>query len=122
MMGHSDIPGAGHDAMVTPPARAGWVDNALPDFADELSTAFQAGHITPHFEKLQREPNVDERHLFIPLHETALPFNISKTLTFEETLPSEPPPVPNYVTHLWLAPAFGKRVLLWTPDCWRNVA
>lgn len=122
MMGHSDIPAAGHGAMVTPLVRGGWVDDALPDFANELSKAFQAGHIAPHFEKLQREPNVDERHLFIPLHETALPFDLSTTLTFENTLPSDPPPVPNYLTHLWLAPAFGKRVLLWTPaEGWRNV-
>jgi hypothetical protein len=123
MMGHSDIPAAGRSAMVTPLARGGWVDDALTNFANELSKAFQAGHITPHFEKLDKEPNVDERHLFIPLHESALPFNLSKTLTFEDTLPSEPPPVPNYITHLWLAPAFGKRVLLWTPtDSWINVA
>lgn len=122
MIGHSGTPASGHHVMVMPLARGGRVDDALPDFANELSKAFQAGHITPHFEKLHREPNVDERHLFIPLHETALPFNLSTTLTFEDTLPAEPPPVPSYITHLWLAPAFGKRVLVWAPAAgWHNV-
>lgn len=124
MTGYSSLTAAGRHAMVVPHSQlGGWIEDSLTGFADELRTAFQAGHITPHFEKLNREPNVDERHLFIPMHETALPSNLSTTLTFTDILPSQPPPVPSYITHLWLGPAFGKRVLLWTPaDGWRNVA
>jgi hypothetical protein len=51
-----------------------------------------------HFEKLGKA-DADERHLFIPLHDSALPFSISSELVFEDTLPPDPPPVPESVTH-----------------------
>jgi hypothetical protein len=125
MVGHPEIPAKGMNnpgAMVVPVSGGGFVDDSLSGFADELRAAFQAAHITPHFEKLDNEPNVDERHLFIPLHDTALSSRISSGLTFGEALPSEPPPVPDYITHLWLAPAFSRRVLLWSrADGWRNI-
>ena len=65
--------------------------------------------------------DADERHLFIPLHDSALPFSISSELVFEDTLPPEPPPLPESVTHPWLAPASSRRVLLWSRAAgWRN--
>jgi hypothetical protein len=40
---------------------------------------------------------------------------------FDDPLPPEPPPVPDHITHLWLAPDSSKRVLIWShPDGWRN--
>jgi hypothetical protein len=42
-------------------------------------------------------------------------------LQFDDPLPLEPPPVPDYITHLWLAPDSSRRVLIWTQsDGWRN--
>jgi hypothetical protein len=73
MIGHSDLSSQGRAGMVVPASPGRWVDDSLTGFADELRTAFQAAHITEHYEKLRDEPNVDERHLFIPLHDTALP-------------------------------------------------
>ncbi len=107
-------------AMVVPNAGSGAVDESLRGFADALREAFKNPHIVSHFDKLAKA-DADERHLFIPLHDSALPFGISTELVFEDTLPPEPPPVPDSVTHLWLAPAGSRRVLLWSRDAgWRN--
>lgn len=107
-------------AMVVPYAGGGAVDESLRGFADALRDAFTSPHIVSHFEKLARA-EADERHLFIPLHDSALPFGISSELIFEDTLPPEPPPLPESVTHLWLAPAGSRRVLLWSrAEGWRN--
>jgi hypothetical protein len=109
-------------ALVFPTSGGGFVDESMSGFADALTAAFQENaHIAPHFEKLAKA-EADERHLFIALHESALPFSISTELTFSETRPREPPPLPDYITHLWLAPAFSRRVLLWCqPEGWRNL-
>jgi hypothetical protein len=107
-------------AMVVPYAGGGAVDELLTGFADALREAFKSLHIVKHFEKLARA-DADERHLFIPLHDSALPFSVSSELVFEDTLPPDPPPLPESVTHLWLAPEGSRRVLLWSnPEGWRN--
>jgi hypothetical protein len=107
-------------AMVVPYVGGGFVDESLSGFAAALSEAFKNPSIQEHFEKLANA-HADERHLFIPLHDSALPFSVSTELVFEDTLPPEPPPVPDSVTHLWLKPAGSKRVLLWSrAEGWRN--
>ena len=118
MTGYPDVTKPG--AMVVPVAGGGVVDESLSGFADALSEAFKSPHIESHFEKLAKA-DADERHLFIPLHDSALPFSISSELVFEDTLPPDPPPLPDSVTHLWLAPAGSRRVLLWSQAVgWRN--
>ncbi|WP_445160954.1 hypothetical protein ACTXG5_22865 [Mycobacterium sp. Dal123C01] len=112
-------------AMVVPVAGGGggggWIDESLSGFVDALSKAFQSPHIQSHFQKLA-SADADERHLFIPLHGSALPFSVSSELVFEETLPRDPPALPDSVTHLWLAPDGSKRVLLWIQAAgWQNV-
>jgi hypothetical protein len=108
-------------AMAVPVAGGGVVDESLSGFADALSEAFKSPHIESHFAKLAKAADADERHLFIPLHASALPFSISSELVFEDTLPPEPPPLPDSVTHLWLAPEGSRRVLLWSRAAgWRN--
>jgi hypothetical protein len=109
-------------AEVVPAGSGGPVDDSLPGFAVELRAAFDAApHIQSHFEKLARETAADERHLLIPLHDTALSFTLTSGLAFANQLPSDPPPVPPSITHLWLAPAFSSRVLLWRQsEGWRN--
>jgi hypothetical protein len=123
MIGHPELlaknmPSPG--ANVVPASGGGVVDESLSGFAAHLGAAFQAPHIPDHFAKLARA-QADERHLFIPLHDSALPFSISSELMFGKALPPDAPPVPAHVTHLWLAPAFSRRVLLWSqPAGWRN--
>jgi hypothetical protein len=124
MIGVPECPAASlanPEAMVVLSAGGGWIDDSMTGFADALGAAFDSTtHIARHFTKLMRA-DADERHLFIPLHGTALPFSIFTVLQFDDPLPPEPPPIPDYVTHLWLAPDASKRVLIWSrPDGWRN--
>jgi hypothetical protein len=115
--GHPDIPArtlANPEALVVPTTGGGWTDDSMTGFADALGAAFDtAPHIARHFEKL-KNADANERHLFIPLHRTALPFSISSVLQFDKPLPPEPPPVPDHITHLWPAPDSSRRVLIWT--------
>jgi len=99
----------------------GFIDDSMTGFAEALGAAFDgAAHMERHFKKLKKARG-DERHLFIPLHRTALPFSIFSVLQFDEPLPPEPPPVPDHITHLWLAPECSRRVLIWgRSDGWRN--
>lgn len=125
MMGFPELPAKDspkRDAMVVPSSRGGVIDDSLSGFAAALNAEFrESPDIASHFEKLAKA-DADERHLFIALHDSALPFSISSELMFGETLPSQPPPVPDGITHLWLAPAFSRRVLLWSrTKFWRNV-
>ncbi|HKI42979.1 MAG TPA: hypothetical protein VKA66_21975 [Mycobacterium sp.] len=124
MIGHPECPAASManpEAMVVLTASGGWIDDSMTGFAAALGAAFDGTpHIARHFKKL-KNADADERHLFIPLHGTALPFSIFTVLQFDDPLPPEPPPIPDYITHLWLAPDSSKRVLIWTqPDGWRN--
>jgi hypothetical protein len=105
---------------VVPRVGAGFADGSLAGFAAGLAKAFEKPRIQAHFDKLARS-RADERHLFIPLHDTALPAGVFSELMFKETLPPDPPAVPELLTHLWLAPAGSPRVLLWSrAGGWRN--
>ncbi len=123
MIGFPNIPATNLKRPMTevvPRVGAGFVDESLSGFAAGLAKAFEKPHVQQHFDKLARS-GADERHLFIPLHDSALPFSVSSELVFKETLPPDPPVVPDSVTHLWLAPAGSPRVLLWSrAEGWRN--
>ncbi len=107
--------------MVVPVIAGGFTDESFSTFTQELSTAFRRPHIQEHFQKLART-NTPEQHLFIPLHNTALPVEISSALMFSTALPTAPPPIPTHITHLWLAPEYSSRILLWSRgQGWRNV-
>lgn len=120
MLGHSGLP-ARDFAMVTPEGRGGAVDHQLEGLLPSLAAEFSREYIVKHFEKLERAGR-DERHLFIPLHMSALTNGVMLGLSFDNVdLPVADPPVPDTLSHLWLAPAYSRRVLLWTRDeGWRN--
>ncbi len=121
MSGYPERPAEGkevRDVMVVPAVRGGTVDDGLVGLRQALETAFNEPHIVRHLAKAGRA-EADERHLFIPVHWTALPFDVSDGLR-GDTLPPEPPPIPAALTHLWLAPHFARRILLWTPSGWQN--
>ncbi|MGW4067204.1 hypothetical protein [Nocardia grenadensis] len=123
MAGHSSVPAVDGSevraAMVVPNGRGGFVAGSLTRLRAALEEAFSSEHFPRHFEKLARA-DADERHLFVPLHWTALPFDVAHNLGQTEDLPPEPPPVPETVSHLWLAPDLSRRVLLWGPDGWSS--
>jgi hypothetical protein len=107
----------GH-AWLTHYASGVLVDHSLAGLTDALQTALGETHMPRHLEKLRLHPDVDERHLFLPVHLTGLGDQIGDALLMGTTLPPETPPLPEKVTHLWLAHHFGERVLLGTADGW----
>ncbi|BDT92484.1 hypothetical protein IFM12275_24600 [Nocardia sputorum] len=124
MVGHSSVPAADGSkvraAMVMPSGRGGFIAGSLTRLRVALEDAFSASHFPRHFEKLTRA-DADERHLFVPLHWTALPFDVAHNLSQTDDLPPpEPPPIPEAISHLWLAPDLSRRVLLWGPDGWSS--
>ncbi|MGW0247741.1 hypothetical protein ACWDYH_14010 [Nocardia goodfellowii] len=123
MTGLSSVPAVDGDhkrsAMLGPPTRAGVVDRSLSDLRPALVEAFANNHMPRHLAKLARA-DADERHLFIPVHLSAFPFSVVDGLMASESLPPDPPPMPEEITHLWLAPAFSRRVLLWDGITWTN--
>jgi hypothetical protein len=76
------------------------------------------GALPDHIDKLLAHPDVEERHLFLVIHESALTFELSDALATGRTMPLEPPPLPHGVTHLWLAHHFSRRVLLGAAGGW----
>jgi len=123
MRGHPEVPAIDgatvRNTMVVPTGRGGGVDRSLRGLRQALLAAFAEPPMPRHFEKLARA-EADERHLFVPVHLSALPFAVADGLWSGESLPPEPPPLPPSITHLWLAPQFGRRVLLSTPRGWEE--
>lgn len=123
MRGAPDLPSRDgdvvRDVMVTPDGRGGVVDRSLSGLAPALRDAFRKKHLAAHLNKVALA-GADERHLFIVLHDSALPSSVTDGLSMGDRLPPAPPPLPEGVTHLWLAPQFGLRLLLWTPDGWQQ--
>lgn len=123
MWGHSQVPAIDGDrvrnVMVVPGGRGGGVDRSLTGLAGALTDVFADGHLARHLAKIGRA-EADEKHLFVPVHLSALPFAVIDGLTFGSELPPDAPPLPPEVTHLWLAPSLSRRVLLWTGEQWQN--
>lgn len=123
MWGHPDVPAVDGDRVrnvsVLPPGRGGGVDRGLTGLAAALAEVFADGHMAKHLAKTGRA-EADERHLFVPVHHSALPYPVMDGLSFGTSLPPDPPPLPPEVTHLWLAPSFSRRVLLWAAGEWRD--
>jgi hypothetical protein len=121
MIGHPEL-GPEKGAHVVPLGAGGAVDDTLSGFADALSAAFDADpSIGKHFDKLENA-QADERHFFIMLYTGVLPFPTFSVLMFDEPLPQEPPDLPDHISHLWLAPNYSRRVLLWSrSDGWKNI-
>jgi hypothetical protein len=122
MIGHPEL-GPEKGAHVVPLSDGGSMDDTLAGFSDALTEAFEADkkNIEKHFRKLENA-QADERHFFIMLHTRVLPFRIFSVLLFDDPLPQEAPDLPAHISHLWLAPNFSKRVLLWSrPGGWQNI-
>ena len=81
----------------------------------ELTAVFDENQQVPrHFDKLRGCPDVQERHLFLLIDHRRLSREGYDGLAFSEQLPPAAPPVPEHLTHLWIAAAYSPRVLLWS--------
>ncbi|MBN9792524.1 hypothetical protein DMP17_28610 [Pseudonocardia sp. TMWB2A] len=121
LRGHPGVPAVEGSkiraAMVTPEGGGGVVDDSLSGLNDVLHEAFTADHLIRRVSKLRRTP-ADERHLFLIVHQSDLRFDVTSALMFGQEVPPGRAWTPEGISHLWLAPAFSKRVLLGSPTGW----
>jgi hypothetical protein len=122
MRGHPDVPSRTDDVergvMVTPSATGGAVDEQLESMNEVLAALYEVPSVARRIEKLRSTLGVDQRHLFLILSLDAVPFGTSYGLSFGSLLPTSPPPMPDGLSHLWLATGYGRRVLLWDSVRW----
>jgi hypothetical protein len=123
MWGHPEVPAIEgdkvRDVMVTSTGRGGGVDTSLRGLHAALVEMFPQDGVAKHLRKVA-DADADEGHLCLLIHRGALPFAVADGLWTGTTLPPEPPPLPERVTHLWLMSELGGRVLLWTPNGWQQ--
>jgi len=123
MWGYPDVPAVDgdrvRDVMVLPAGRGGATDSTLAGLHATLVEELATPQMSRHVAKLLAT-DADERHLYLPVHLSAWPFDVADALASSDSLPPDPAPLPDGITHLWLAPQFGKRVLLWAPNGWRQ--
>jgi hypothetical protein len=121
MEGHPEVPPKAEHrtrrAMITPPNTWGGLDETFSELDEALSTAFDMEHIQGHVAKLMRT-EADERHLFLIVGVYDLPFSLFGAVGSGDRLPAGAPTVPDGLTHLWLAPEYGHRVLIGTRAGW----
>jgi hypothetical protein len=121
MRGRPTVPAVdGHRrrrALLIPPMRAAFEDESFSELEEALAAAFGRTLIQRHVAKLERTA-ADERHLFIVIGVYDLPFSLFLALGFGDNLPSGAPALPTGLTHLWLAPVYGHRVLIGSAAGW----
>lgn len=125
MVGHPDVPARDgdlvRDAMITHVGRGGGVSRDFTGLSEALLELFNDSNVEKHVAKLGRAAG-DEHHLFLAVHFQALPFNVADALMLGDSTPIGIPALPAGVTHLWLAPQFGPRVLLGSSSGWTSHA
>jgi hypothetical protein len=123
MWGHPEVPAREgdlvRDAMVTHVGRGGATSRDLTGMSEALLALFEDQNIKKHVAKLGRAAG-EERHLFLAVHSQAFPFDVADALMVGEATPSGSPALPGEVTHLWLAPQFGPRVLRGSSSGWTS--
>ena len=121
MIGYPSIPnelqgGQRRSTAVLPAGRGGGVDDELDGLPEALAEAFDQRYIKAHLRKLLAF-DCKERHLFIHLHSSALQFDVIYGLMNGTACPTSPPPLVG-ISHLWLAPQYSDRVLVWSAAGW----
>jgi len=56
----------------------------------------------------------EELHLFLRIHDTAMPFSLYDPLAWGDYVPADPLDAPDGLTGLWLAPAWKNPILWWS--------
>lgn len=81
---------------------AAWLAERLcePDLAENVNKLKATGR--------------SELHLFLRIHDTAMPFSLYHPLAWGDYVPSAPLEAPDGLTGLWLAPAWTNPILWWS--------
>jgi hypothetical protein len=108
-------------AWIHPGSIGGWVaDEPFVTFDNELSDLLAKAEVSRRVVKLARA-QADECHLMIVAHMTAFSFSVIDSVMNGDALPPQQPSgLDARITHLWLVPEFGKRLLLWSPSGWQS--
>ncbi len=101
--------------FVTQGGRGGTVDETLSGFATAMEAVIAQDHVQKRIAKLAASKHV-EKHLFIVVDDSAVPFEVFYALTTRDVLPPTGPALPGSVTHLWLLVPFSPWLFLVTDD------
>jgi hypothetical protein len=86
----------------------------------ELCTVLTTDPVRKRVEKVSGA-EADERHLMVGVNLTAFSFPVINALMDEDTVPSTPPTgLSDAITHLWLIPQYGRRVLVFADNGWTS--
>lgn len=100
------IPEAGGGAV--------WGDS-MDKFPGWLAARFRQPDLTTKIGKLRATRRAD-LHLFLRVHDTAMPDELYYPLAFGDTIPTEPLHAPAGLTGVWLAPRWRNPILRWSSD------
>lgn len=104
-----------HGAVdVLPAGSGGAVFEGLDGLPAWLEARLEEADLQRKLEKLRRTGR-EELHLFLRVHDTALPFSLYYPLAWGEAVPDGLDP-PADLTGLWLAPAWRNPILSWRSD------
>jgi hypothetical protein len=98
---------------VLPDGGGGAVYEHLDELPQWLAERLREPDLAENIDKL-RSTGLDELHLFIRIHDTAMPFSLYDPLAWRDCLPGEPLNAPTGLTGLWLAPAWKHPILWWS--------
>lgn len=105
---------------VHPSPIGGFIDETLETFDRDLCAILNRETVVRRAHKVGGA-EADERHLMIVLHATASSMSLFDAfINGADALPPSPPScLSERVTHLWLVPTYGRRVLVWTGMQWQ---
>lgn len=101
--------------FVTVGGRGGTVDESLSGFALAMDEITAQEHVQKRVAKLAASEHA-EKHLFVLIDDSAIPFPVFYALVQRDVTPPIPPKLPAPVTHLWLLVTFTPSLFLVTND------
>lgn len=105
-----------HPVLVRPSTRMALVDTELVGLPDAVTALLAVPHVARRAAKVGAARHVDERHLFVGIGEGGLPEPLYVPLTtMPQSLPADPPDVPDELSHVWLRTAWsGSPLVGWS--------
>lgn len=98
---------------VLPDGGGGAVYEHLDELPQWLTGRLREPDLAKKIDKL-RETGREDLHLFLRIHDTAMPFSLYHPLACGDYVPAEPLDAPPGLTGLWLAPAWKNPILWWS--------
>ncbi len=98
---------------VLPAGGSGAVHEHLDELPQWLAARLREPDLAENIYKLKATGRA-ELHLFLRIHDTAMPFSLYYPLAWGDCLPSRLLDAPSGITGLWLAPAWKNPLLWWS--------